>query len=316
MQSNSQARKFQITINNPEKYNLMKDDILMEITKLSLDYYCMVDEIATTGTRHTHIFIYSSAPIRFSTIKNRFPIAHIEKAYGSVKQNRDYICKEGKWKDTIKAETQIKGSFYEFGDIPTEASEKAPEKTKLLEWVESGMTTSEIIRKNPNYAFRSKDIDMLRETVLSEKYMRDNRTINVTYIYGNTGTGKTSSIYKNYLPCDICRLTTYKSDRVIFDSYHGQDVLVFEEFRSQIPLAEMLSYLDVYPLMLPARYNDRVACYTKVYILSNLPLYMQYVSEQKNEQKTWDAFLRRINTVIEQASPEEQIEKGKEFNPW
>ena len=56
-----------------------------------------VDEIATTGTKHMHIFIYSKSPIRFSTLKNRFPVAHIDKANGSVIENRDYLRKEGKW---------------------------------------------------------------------------------------------------------------------------------------------------------------------------------------------------------------------------
>ena len=82
-----------------------------------------------------------------------------------------------------------------------------------------------------------------------------------------------------------------------FDAYHGQDVLVFEEFNSQIPIEAMLNYLDVYPLTLPARYNDRTACYTQVYITSNLPLHEQYISVRHNRPETWRAFLRRIHHV-------------------
>jgi len=61
----------------------------------------------------------------------------------------------------------------------------------------------------------------------------------------------------------------------------------------------MLNYLDMYPLYLPARYNDRIACYTKVYITSNLALEQQYRSVQWERPETWRAFLRRIHTVIE-----------------
>lgn len=53
-------------------------------------------------------------------------------------------------------------------------------------------------------------------------------------------------------------------------------MLVFEEFHSEIPISAMLNYLDIYPLMLPARYHDRIACYTEVYITSNIPLEDQY----------------------------------------
>jgi hypothetical protein len=79
----------------------------------------------------------------------------------------------------------------------------------------------------------------------------------------------------------------------------GQDVLVFEEFNSQISIEEMLNYLDIYPLVLPARYTDRVACFTKVYITSNIPLNHQYPFVQQHEPKTWEAFLRRIHRIIE-----------------
>ena len=75
-------------------------------------------------------------------------------------------------------------------------------------------------------------------------------------------------------------------------------MLVFEEFNSQIPIEAMLNYLDVYPLLLPARYSDRTACYTKVYITSNIPLDEQYITVQHNRPETWRAFLRRIHHVF------------------
>jgi len=52
-----------------------------------------------------------------------------------------------------------------------------------------------------------------------------------------------------------------------------------------------------YPCVLPSRYNDRIACYTKVYILSNVDLRCQYKEIQENNVKTWEAFLRRIKHV-------------------
>ena len=99
---------------------------------------------------------------------------------------------------------------------------------------------------------------------------------------------------------DVCRITNYGSKRGInFDGYSAQDVLVFEEFASQIPVEDMLSYLDIYPVYLPARYSDRVACYTQVYITSNIPLEQQYTDVQWERWETWKAFLRRIGKVVE-----------------
>ena len=78
MASNPQSRKWTLTINNPQDCGLDRDGIRKILNLICPDYYCMADETATTGTFHTHIFIYSKSPIRFSTVKNRFPTAHIE----------------------------------------------------------------------------------------------------------------------------------------------------------------------------------------------------------------------------------------------
>ena len=59
----------------------------------------------------------------------------------------------------------------------------------------------------------------------------------------------------------------------------------------------MLNYCDIYPISLPARYSNKVACYETVYILSNTPLENQYQDVQKEEPETWAAFLRRIHEV-------------------
>lgn len=129
--------------------------------------------------------------------------------------------------------------------------------------------------------------------------MVENREIEVAYIYGAPGTGKTRSIFEAHGAENICRVTNYRMGKgVSFDAYHGQNVLVFEEFNSQISIEEMLNYLDIYPLMLPARYSDRVACFTQVYITSNLPLEQQYPAIQRERPATWEAFLRRIQTVV------------------
>lgn len=311
MASNQQGRKFNIVINNPEKAELTHEKIQEILFKFCPDYFCMADEIATTGTFHTHIFIYSHSPIRFSTLKSRFPIAHIEKAYGSAKDNRDYLLKCGKWENTEKSGTSVEGSFEEWGNMPDEKQEKAPKMSMLIENIKDGKKTTEIIDDTPEFAFRIRDIDILRQTLLSEKYITENRDLTVTYIFGASGTGKTSGIYKKHNAKDICRITTYRKDKgVNFDAYNNnQDVLVFEEFSSQIPIEDMLNFLDIYPLYLPARYNDKIACYTTVYITSNMPLNEQYKDVQIYRPEMWKAFLRRIHKVIEYHSDGQIIER-------
>lgn len=93
---------------------------------------------------------------------------------------------------------------------------------------------------------------------------------------------------------NVFRVTDYLHP---FDNYKGQDVVVFEEFRSSLRIGDMLNYLDGYPLELPCRYANKYACFTKVYIISNLPLSQQYSQLQIENYESYRAFLRRISGV-------------------
>ena len=295
-----QSRKFLLTINNPESAGMTHEEIIDRAQKFNPDYFCMADEIGASGTYHTHVYLYSESPMRFETVKKRFPTAHIDKAAGSSRSNRDYIRKEGKWAATDKADTRVEGSFKEFGTIPDESEEKSPRMAQLMKHIQEGLTNVEILQIDPSYGFKIREMDQLRQQLLNDRYIRENRKVTVHYIYGDSGTGKTRSIFEKHPATDICRITSYPPrGNVLFDSYKGQPVLVFEEFHSQISISDMLTFLDIYPVMLPARYYDRVACYNEVYITSNIPLEEQYPEIQKCKLETWKAFLRRIHTVTE-----------------
>lgn len=297
--NNSQSRKWALVLNNPLDYGLTHEVIIELLNRFSPTYYCMADEIATTGTYHTHVFLYSESPIRFTTMKNRFPTAHIEKAYGSVRENRDYVRKEGKWADTEKAETSVPDSFVEWGIIPTETAERAPQLSQLIGAVKEGQTTTEILAQAPNYALRVKDIEFLRRTLVTDKYASELRDLKVIYVFGAQSTIRTKKIYEENEPKEIYRITTYRKGKgLLFDGYHTQSVLVFENFASQIPIEEMMDYLGEYPLLLQARYNDHIACYTTVYISSNLPVTEQYLPVQSRYPELYQEFLGRIQKIL------------------
>lgn len=256
----------------------------------------MCDEISDSGTPHTHVYLCSDSPIRFTTLQRKFVTAHIDTAYGSSHQNREYLLKDEQGKHSAKAHTKIPNSFFEWGEIPTPEQETHPLMASIIEEVQNGKSTASIIQDHPNLCFKSNDIDSLRQVLLSEKYMNEPRLdLKCTYIAGKTGTGKTRSIYESHDARDVFRMTNY--GRILFDGYKGQNVIVFEEFRSQIPIADMLSFIDVHVTYLPARYHDKVACYKQIYIVSNINLDEQYKEIQRYQPETWNAFLRRIHTI-------------------
>ena len=296
----AQSRKWLLTINNPLDHSMTHDEIIDRAQKFNPDYVCLADEIGASGTLHTHVYLYSSSPMRFGTVKKRFPTAHIDKATGTSKEIRDYVCKQGKWADTDKANTSIEGTFMEFGTLPSASQEKSPKMAQLMQDVKDGYSTTEIIENDPSFAFKINDIEALREKLLFERFRKENRPVKTNYLFGDSGTGKTRSIYAKHNAEDVYRITDYSGQSgARFDDYHGEPVIVFEEFHSQVPISAMLNFLDIYPLRLPARYRDRVACFDTVYITSNIPLEQQYMDVQRRELETWNAFLRRIHTVTE-----------------
>lgn len=297
------SRKYQLTINNPVERGFTHYVLKTTLGKFSgLDYWCMADEIGgETGTLHTHVYLACRNPVEFHTVQQRFYGSHIEFAKGSHRQNRDYICKEGKWLNDEKHGTRIPGTFEESGELPPEQDKRQTQSEEVLAMLDAGADNEEIIRAFPTWMKNQKALNEMRQTILEKGYRKQFRKLHIEYIWGKTGVGKTRGIMEKYGYENVFRVTNYQ--RAPFDGYTGQDVLLFDEFRSSLPIADMLKYLDGYPLMLPCRYGDRVACYTKVYLLSNIPMEKQYPHVQMEEPETWNAFLRRFTSVTEMLPP-------------
>jgi hypothetical protein len=247
-------------------------------------------------TPHTHLYIHCATAMRFSTVKRAFPPAHIEECRGTAQENRDYIAKEGKWMDDDKHGTRIDGTFEEWGELPIERQGMRTDLSELYEMIKEGLTHCEIYEHNPDLLRYHTLIEQVRQDHRFEEYREKQIDKQVYYIWGETGVGKTRKIYDTFCANEIYRVTDYKHP---FDAYSGERVLVFDEFRSQVRISDMLNYLDRYPIKLPSRYVNKQACYNTVYILSNWPLKQQYHEVQTASPSTWKSFLRRISGLYE-----------------
>lgn len=293
----TQSRKWQITLNFKTKKQIDHTAIKKELSEIkTIQYFCMADEIGLKeNTPHSHIFIACSSPLRFSTIKRRFPEAHIEQARGSCEDNRNYISKQGeKWVE--KSETSVEGTFEEWGEMPIERQGARSDLDFLYQLVKDGKSNFEILEENSDYLLRLTDIERVRQTVRAEEFRTTFRNMEVTYLWGKTGTGKTRFVMEREGYAAVYRVTEYEHP---FDGYTGQETLVLDEYRSQLKISELLNLLDGYPLELRCRYTNKTACFTTVYIISNLALSAQYPMLQYEQPETWQALLRRINHVIE-----------------
>lgn len=293
----TQAYMYQLTINAPIQKGFTHEHIIKVFVNnfKTLIYLCMADEQGTQY--HTHIFVVFSSRVRFSMLKRYFPEAHIEKCKGSVSDNVCYIKKSGKWElDKNKQEKKIEGTFEEYGTQPPDSKGKRRDMSDLYQMVLDDMTNAEILAVNQDYILQIDKIDKVRTTVLTERYKETVRlNLQVIYISGATGTGKTRGVMEENGYSNVYRVTDYLHP---FDGYNCQPVICFDEFRSSLKLKEMLLYCDIYPIELPSRYYNKFACYEKIYIVSNWELERQYSEIQKEDAESWKAFLRRIHKVI------------------
>lgn len=298
MASVKQGRKVLLTINNPHKHQLTHEAIYSKISELkSLKYACISDEVGgKEGTYHTHIFAYWENPKSFNTLRNLFgEKAHIDFCSGTCKQNRDYVFKEGKWENSEKGNTKVPNMQIEYGELPDEYTSTEPVLELLYELIKDGLSNAEILEMHPEYLKDITTMDRVRLTILQNKYKETFRTLDVIYVFGKTGSGKSRGIMQKHGYSNVFRVTDYSHP---FDTYSCEEVIVFEEFSSTLKINDMLNYLDGYPLKLPARYSDKIACYTTVYICTNTPLEEQYPNIQRESSEVWKAFLRRINKVV------------------
>ena len=163
----------------------------------------------------------------------------------------------------------------------------------IVDMIRDARPTEEILNLYPTAYKNIEDIERTRSLYRDSDFMNKWRDLQVTYIFGKTGSGKTRSVMEKYGYSACYRVTDYKHP---FDNYDGQDVLIFEEFRGSLKHGDMLVYLDGYPVLLPCRYFNRTACFTKVFIISNIPPDQQYPNIDEESRA---AFYRRIHKVIE-----------------
>jgi hypothetical protein len=278
------SRNWILTQNYKDQEPQDDNDLLYTIKNLrGIVFTAFQLEQGEQGTKHHQIYLSFKDAKSFTTIKKYFPTAHFEPMQGTPAQAYLYCTKE---------ETRI-GEPFQWGELPKQGERS--DIQKIYEMLEDECPLREIASSFPGQYLRMRNnIVAVQQEILESKYQDDFRDINVVYLSDEPGSGKTRYVMEKYGYANVYRVSNYDHP---FDGYKGQKVIIFEEFRNSLKIEDMLNYLDGYPLRLPARYNDRIACYTKVYLISNWAFKNQYTSIQKDFPSTYAAFKRRIHFI-------------------
>ena len=251
-----------------------------------------------TGTEHLQGFVYWTNAVTGRGAQRRLGLRygeyHAEAQRGTHAQASKYCEKE-------------ENLAFVHGEIPD--PDVTPESAwdYILIMIEDGASDFEIMKTYPAHFARCKKGITAMRAELAFQNVGEYRDIEVTYLWGPTGTGKTRSVLESAEhPRDVYKVTDYKHP---FDNYRGQKTILFDEFRSSLKLEHMLNYIDGYVVELPCRYHNKVSQWDKVVIASNLPFEEQYPSFQKKEgdwlteisvgkRQSYEAWVRRIDAQV------------------
>lgn len=266
---NTRARRFQLTLNEVFKY----PQLFEYLTSLnSLKYLISCKEIApSTGHEHIHIFICLSNPVKLSVKKTCG--AHIEKCLGTIKQNIEYIRKDGNILDEI-------------GEVPRErgGSHTVKELSQIdtpddLDWKEYN-TWKRIHTDNMNIK-------------ITDWYKPE---VKVTYIWGDSGVGKSKYVHDKCLEEGIETVNIIKHSGDFWIGVGNAECAIYDDFRpSDMKPAEFINFIDYNRHALNVKGGSQLNNYTRIFITSVMdPQYIYSGICSDEPRKQW---LRRMEII-------------------
>ena len=253
----TRVRGYWFVLNNYKPSDVSRLSEVINLPRPVVQYIIFGEEIApTTGTPHLQGFIYfKNAQEHLSARKVISMSAHVDSIKGTIDHNTRYCSKDGK--------------YYEFGECPKQG--KRSDLEEVYQQVRDGVDIDTIVMENPDAYNRAHRVLNRMEDIVMRRKRRTERTLG-EWVYGGTGTGKSHYAFSHE------DAYVYPYDNGWWDSYKQQDVVIFDEFRGQIPFNELLRIVDIHP-----NYSVRRRCREpmpfiskKVIITSALPPWEVY----------------------------------------
>ncbi len=261
-----------------------------------IEYLVVGMEICpTTGRPHGqgYLKLGTKAGKRFTGVQKvlLLPGLHLEVKKGTPIQAVNYCI----YKDP-KDECKLKDAkdIFEYGERPKGQGTRNDinEGVKILK---EGGTISDIAKQMPQLIVKYPQGFVKLASLLMEIDIPLERTVDVFWLWGKTGTGKTyAAIHSDPEDCFIFH--GYQLKKGNFCNYKGQGTLVIDEFAHQCQITYLLSLLDKVKLELEVKYGSTYAKWHTVFVTSNLgypdSLYPQANDEHRN------ALFRRIKKAV------------------
>lgn len=248
-------------------YNKNKDKIR---------YICWGREICPrTNKEHIQGWIQFNSKRRLGGVKKIIGSkkTHLEACLGTEAQNDKYCTKDGNYESI--------GQYIKQG--------QRMDLQEIHERIKEGAKREEILEADPiSYCkYRRGILDMCE--LAAKKRAKESRDLEVIYIHGDTGSGKSKYGYEN------SEFMINGFDMQWWDGYEGEKAICIDDYDSDVPITKLLKLLDRYPMRLPVKGGFTYAEWTKVIITSNIPLEELHPNAKECHRK---ALRRRITKVV------------------
>ena len=255
--------------NHDERREMTPDDVMSCLEKASF-FVFQLEEGKENGYQHFQCFAQWDSPTRFSSIRKAFmsrgwTIQYVMPRQFSVASCLAYCSKE---------DSRVEGPWTR-GEAQLPATD---EKTLILEaenQLAEGLTTVDSLILNPETRpavrrhltyFRA-----IEEAAMRSHWSKTDRHVTAHLMWGPPRTGKSWSLTHERFDYDrVYRVTDWVHP---WDSYQSQPILILDEFDpDQVDFHILCQILEGYPMELSARYSNRWAAWSDVWIVSNADL--------------------------------------------
>lgn len=252
----------------------------------------------STGTPHIHAYIEFKSSVLWSTIKNKCPRADIQPRK-KTQENCIKYCKKD-------------DDFIEWG-TPSKQGERIDLKFYIDSIINGELTVDDILVTEPMIYHQYGRTLIAAESRI--KIKTRNWITKAEWYYGPTDTGKTHTIGNRIteLGYDLDKdVWSWSDDNGWWDSYNGQPVVIFNEYRCQIPYSTLLLICNSHPTIdkwyAPRRNKDRVP-FTSKWVFFSSPYSPEEAYHNLNDKDSINQLLRRLD-IFWKPNRSEVVKRG------
>lgn len=251
--------------------------------------------VSAENLHHVHMVLSSKNANSLKAVQKVFPGIHAEAMRGTKEQAAAYLRKEDKFEEKgekVLAEFNIDGIQSNQG--------RRNDLTEYGEMLEKGYTPKQIFIECGIESEKYRTMIENHFYLLKEKQTPVKRDVSVYWHTGLSGSGKSYTYVKlceEHGEDNVYFISDYKNP---WDDYNGEPIVVMDDFKSNVPLTELLTWLDCYKTTLRARYANKKALYKEVHITSVYPpeaAFRKYIENGTNRVETYEQLARRITLV-------------------